>query len=255
MAPRSPPDPGSLPGPSPGLPGALLDLLLPTVCVGCAEPGTSWCGRCRPRPGPPVRLDDRQLPPGYALAAYRGPVRAALLGYKERGRRDLAAALGEWLADGLEALPDDVRRDVTASDGSWWLVPVPSRRSVANRRGGQHVAAVARRAAAVLAARGRPAVVAAALRMSRGARDSVGLDAAARRANLAGRVVLRPGAAPPPDTPVVLVDDIVTTGATAGACAAVLDRSSVAVGAFVALAAAGDHAGWRGRPPHRSQTT
>lgn len=236
----------SAPGSQPvSLPAALLDLLLPTVCVGCAEPGTSWCGRCRPRTGPPVRLGDRQLPPSYALADYRGAVRAALLGYKERGRRDLATALGEWLADGLEALPDGVRRGVTAPDGSWWLVPVPSRRRAAARRGGQHVAAVAHRAAAVLAARGRPVVVATALRMSRGARDSVGLDAAARRANLAGRVVFRPAAAPPPNTPVVLVDDIVTTGATAGACVAGLNLSSVEVGAFVALAAAGEHAGWQ----------
>lgn len=218
---------------------SLLDLLLPTVCAGCAEPGSVWCPRCRPPATSPVRLAGRQRPPMFAVAAYRGPVRAALLGYKERGRRVLAAAFGRWLADALEALPADLRRDAADPDGCWWLVPVPSRRRAATRRGGQHVTAVAAAAATVLAARGQPVAVAAALRMSHAVRDSVGLDPAARRANLADRVLLRPGATPPPDTPVLLVDDIITTGATAAACIDTLHRSGVPVAAVVALAAAG----------------
>ncbi len=186
----------------------------------------------------------------FAVAAYRGPMRAALLGYKERGRRGLALAFGQWLAAALEALPAEVRREATGSDGCWWLVPVPSRPRAATRRGGQHVAAVAAAAAAVLAGSGRPVAVAAALRMLRGVRDSVGLDPAARRANLAGHVLLRPRGTPPPGTPVLLVDDIVTTGATAAACADTLQRSGVQVAAFVALAAAGDHSGltWPDQP-------
>ncbi len=235
-------------------PRALLDLLLPTVCAGCAEPGSIWCPRCRPRPAAPVRLGDR-LPPVFAMAAYRGPVRAALLGYKERGRRSLAGAFGQWLADALEALPAGIRSDATGPDGCWWLVPVPSRRRAATRRGGQHVAAVAAAAAAVLAARGRPVVVAGALRMSRTVRDSVGLDPAARRANLAGRVLVQPNGSPSPGTPVLLIDDIVTTGATAAACADALHRSGATVTAVVALAAAGNHPGLTGPDPARSQRT
>ncbi|MBW0009042.1 MAG: ComF family protein, partial [Pseudonocardiales bacterium] len=100
----------------------------------------------------------------------------------------------------------------------------------------------AQRAAAALAGGGVVAAVAPALRVSSGVRDSVGLAAAARQANLAGRVLPRRAGLPPAGTPVVLVDDVVTTGATAAACTAVLLRMGVEVPAIVVLAAAGCHA-------------
>lgn len=121
------------------------------------------------------------------------------------------------------------------------MVPVPSRASAAARRGGQHVELLARQAAAALAGVEVAAAVAPALRMGRGVRDSVGLARAARRANLAGRVLIRPAGLPPRGIPVVLVDDVVTTGTTAAACAATLLQTGVAVSAIVVLAAAGCH--------------
>jgi predicted amidophosphoribosyltransferase len=172
----------------------------------------------------------------YALGGYRGRLRTALLAYKERGRRDLGEPLGGALAAALLQL------QLGPGSGGVCLVPVPSRWSAAARRGGQHVALLAQRAAAALASAGMAAAVAPALRMAPGVRDSVGLQAAARQANLVGRVLLRRAGLPPTGTPVVLVDDVVTTGATVAACAATLLRAGVEMSAIVVLAAAGGHA-------------
>jgi predicted amidophosphoribosyltransferase len=88
---------------------------------------------------------------------------------------------------------------------------------------------------------GLAAAVAPALRVGRGVRDSVGLAPAARQANLAGRVLTRPAGLPPTGISVVLVDDVVTTGATAAACAAKLLQTGVAVYAIVVLVTVGYH--------------
>lgn len=217
----------------------MLDLLLPVECGGCRVPGPLLCPSCEGLLGAPVQVSalcHEAGPPVYALGLYHGRLRAALLAYKERGRRDLAGPLGGALARGL------LRLHPKAGGGGVWLVPVPSRRSAAAARGGQHVELLARRAAAVLAGMGVAAAVAPALRVSFGVRDSVGLAAAARQANLAGRVLPRRAGHPPAGTSVVLVDDVVTTGATAAACTATLLRMGIEVPAIVVLAAAGSHA-------------
>jgi predicted amidophosphoribosyltransferase len=234
----------------------LLDLLLPVDCGGCGVPGALLCPDCAALLGEPVQVCPPcygALAPVYALGAYRGRLRTALLAYKERGRRDLAGPLGDALASALLQLPIldadcgkselDYRSLHPERRGSGvWLVPVPSRRVAAARRGGQHMTVLARRAAAALAGAGVAAAVAPALRVAPGVRDSVGLAPAARQANLAGRVLARRAGLPPAGTAVVLVDDVVTTGTTAAACAAALLRMGVDVPAIVVLAAAGCHA-------------
>lgn len=212
---------------------AVLDLVLPARCVSCGAAGVAWCARCRPH-GPPLpvhRPGTLAGLPAYALAGYAGATRTAVLAYKERGNRQLADPFGAALADALTAPA------VAPPDGTRWLVPAPSRRGQARARGGAHMLRIARRCAAALAARHGPACVAPALRMSSGVRDSVGLDVAARRANLAGRVHPVPTALPPPGTGVVLLDDVLTTGVTAAACAAALTRAGVTVHCVLTIAA------------------
>jgi predicted amidophosphoribosyltransferase len=225
---------------------ALLDLLLPVGCGGCAAPGSAWCRDCAGLLGAPVRVYPPCCPaslPVYVLGAYRGRLRTALLAYKERGRRDLAGPLGGALARALFTLAGGSGGgELPPRSGGVCLVPVPSRWSAATRRGGQHVALLADRAAATLAGAGIAAAVAPALRMARGVRDSVGLDLAGRQANLTGRVLLRPAGCPPAGAAVVLVDDVVTTGATAATCAATLLQAGVTVPAIVVLAGSGRHA-------------
>jgi len=93
------------------------------------------------------------------------------------------------------------------------------------------------RAAAVLAASsGLPTGVAPCLVTAGSARDSVGLNAVARAANLAGRVRWRAAAGPPAASTVLLVDDVLTTGATATIACAVLRAAGVRVGGVLVLA-------------------
>jgi predicted amidophosphoribosyltransferase len=214
----------------------LLDLVVPRRCAGCGSPDAAWCARCDSAlrlPFEVVREATAHGPPAYALGRYAGPARRGVLGVKERGRRDLVAPLGRALAAALPGLPG-VR---AGPGGTWCLVPAPSRPSAARRRGGPHMLALARQCAAALAAAGHPAVVAPALRLDGRARDSVGLGAAARAANLRGRLCHVAAGAPPPGHPVVLLDDVITTGATAAACTATLSAAGIPVAAILTLTA------------------
>lgn len=138
-----------------------------------------------------------------AAGVYAGSLRRAILSYKERGRRDLAPALGGLLSEAVAEL-DVPRRTV--------LVPVPSARAARRARGGDHVVRLARAAAGGGAEVSRP------LSLVQAVRDSAGLDIAARAANLhlamAARAPSASGPGPPLGRAVVVVDDIVTTGAT-----------------------------------------
>lgn len=120
---------------------------------------------------------------------------------------------------------------------TWWLIPAPSTAKAARRRGGSHTLALAREAAAALADHGHHAAVAPALTLHRTARDSAGLAAQERHANLTGRVKFHSPGAPPRGTTVILLDDIVTTGATATACTEVLADAGIDVTAVLCLTA------------------
>ena len=119
------------------------------------------------------------------------------------------------------------------------LVPAPSRPSASRVRGGPHVERLAETAASVLATRGFEVAVAPALELAGSARDAVGLGHAQRAANLAGRLRFRHAGRPPPGFPVVVLDDVVTTGATAAACVHALAAEGIAVSAVLTLLAAG----------------
>jgi predicted amidophosphoribosyltransferase len=145
-------------------------------------------------------------------------VRPALNAFKERGRTELAGPFGTALALAVAAVVSAVPRP----RGPVLLVPVPSSAAALRTRGRDHVRELTRRAVAELTAAGMGATQAPLLRRAGTVRDSAGLSVAARRANLAGSFQL--AARPPPGVLLVLVDDVVTSGATLTEAAATVSE-------------------------------
>jgi predicted amidophosphoribosyltransferase len=168
--------------------------------------------------------------PVLAAGTYEGTLREVLLAYKERGQLSLRADLGEALfrACVLALASGGVIGAVS-------LVPVPSRRSAIRARGHDAVGAVARVAASRLRASGYATDVATVLRHSRAVADQAGLGIDARRANLHGALAARPGRVR--GRTVIVVDDIVTTGATAAEAVRALHVAGATVRAVAAIAA------------------
>jgi predicted amidophosphoribosyltransferase len=206
----------------------LTDLVLPGECGGCGVPRTVLCARCRavlcgaavhrvrPVPEPPG------LPVVLAAARYADEVRATLLAHKERGALALAGPLGVALAGAVRA---GLRcTSGSAGAGMAWprgamapvlLVPVPSGRRSVRARGHDPARRIALAAAGELRRRGVPARVVGVLRQRRAVADQSGLNSRQRLDNLAGALEVAPaGVRLLAGGPVVLVDDVMTTGAS-----------------------------------------
>jgi len=223
------------------LPRAALDVVLPTLCVSCYEPvaGDGVCAACWsqlafitppfcPRLGIPFVYDpgpgllSMQAiadPPAYqrarAAVRYDEIARTLVHGLKYQDRTDLAPPMGRWMARaGSELL-----RDADA------LVPVPLHwRRGWSRRYNQSGAL-----AAVIAKSSRLPVLGDALRRVRPTLQQVGLSKADRALNVQGafRVPLEKKSAVQ-GRRIVLIDDVLTSGATVDACARALLRARAA---------------------------
>lgn len=168
-----------------------LSLVFPVSCAGCDAPDASLCDACRLqlRPRPVVRrVDDVLVRSGVP---FDGVAARVIRACKQDGRTGLARPLGELLA--AAAADFDPAAVV--------VVPVPSSRAAMRRRGYRVAELLARRAGLAPRRLLRPAGVAA---------DQRGLDRAARAANVRGTLRARPVAG----RRVLVVDDVITTGAT-----------------------------------------
>lgn len=164
--------------------------------------------------------------PVFALGRYAGARRRAVIAVKDHGRTDLVAPLSRALAAGIHRLLTWGMIDVPLT-----IVPAPTRRAAARRRGGDPVTKMATAAVA-----NHPQIqVVPALKIKTFARDSARLGRSARERNLAGAVLLRRGRTTV-EHEVLLVDDIVTTGATARESVQVLQTANIAVSAVLTIA-------------------
>jgi len=208
-----------------------LDLALPGTCSGCGREGESLCSSCAPAldarlelpGGTPIGLPVDLPAPLLQLewcAPFAGPVRAALHELKYGGERRLARPLGLAVA----------RRWRRVGEGATLVVPVPVHAERERRRGYDQAALIAEVAAAEL---GLPCVRA--LERERATTAQFELGREDRAANVAGAFRLRAQDRPSggriasgPSVAgrwVLLVDDVVTTGATLAACGIALERA------------------------------
>jgi predicted amidophosphoribosyltransferase len=116
------------------------------------------------------------------------------------------------------------------------LVPVPSRSAATRQRGHDPLLRIAKCAASVMRAE-RPTAVAPLLVASRRLVDQAGLSGAGRAANLAGAHRMRRWAALAPGSVVVVVDDVVTTGASLTEAVRALRAAGVSVHGAAVVAA------------------
>ena len=177
-------------------------VLFPVSCSGCGAPDRALCRACRRALDPrPAIVHDVDAPmPIVAALPYSGAVRAVVLAYKDHGRTDAGAALGGALrAAVLEALAVSRR---SGAPGRVVLVTIPSTRAAFRRRGYHPTALLLRRARLPAARR---------LRLSRRPADQAGLSAAERARNRSGTFVAPRRLA---GRDCIVVDDIVTSGAT-----------------------------------------
>lgn len=172
-----------------------LALLLPESCAGCGQGDVALCAPCASAlvPAP----EDRELPGGVRVVsalAFTGVPARVIRALKEEGRTGLARGLAPALRECVRTLAQEAIEPVV-------VVPVPTSRAAFRRRGYRVVELVARRAGL------SPRRV---LRPTRQTADQRGLGADGRRANVEGafRAGRLNGAS------VVVIDDVVTTGAT-----------------------------------------
>lgn len=171
----------------------LHELLTPPACIGCAASGPLWCDRCA---GIEPSWTRRNV--GVTVLSmypFEGPVRRVIIDWKDEARADAGVRVVHWLRAAVLPL---VHAHPLAV-----VVPVPSSPESQRRRGEAVLAAAVRRAV--------PEARVGQWLLARGSRrDQSGLSRSERAANLEGSMRFDG----PAQSPIILVDDVVTTGAT-----------------------------------------
>ena len=176
--------------------GYLQELVLPVDCAGCGAAGPALCPDCRWRLRAAVTAREVGGTPVLSALPYEGVVQPVIVAFKNEGRTGLAPPLAAALREAVAAAVDGVVGDDVL------LLPMARTRRSAVERGYDPVRLLLRRAHLPHTD---------ALRLVRRPQDQLRLGREARFANLEQGMAAR---IPLTGRRVLLVDDVVTTGAT-----------------------------------------
>ncbi|CAB4630420.1 unannotated protein [freshwater metagenome] len=197
----------------------LLDMILPSRCAVCEVPGSNLCEKCHfvllPKPHRFVRGKVF----GLAATSYSPELSKLLVAFKDKGQFALVRQLG--------LLMTPLISELGLLSGNVYLVPAPSRSENFSKRGYLPSSLLARELAKGLA----QVKVMDCLRFVKTVKDQVGLSSQQRQENLVGSMSLNQ---PVSGKPCFVVDDVVTTGATAiEAWRALSEGGALVLGALV----------------------
>lgn len=171
-----------------------LAVLWPVDCAGCGVPDRALCARCRAALTPAVVVREVGGLGVVSAGEYAGARRRVILSFKQQGRTDVAGTLATALAHAVV--------HARHAHGDALIVPVPSSRAALGRRGYDPVRLLLRHAGVPFSPVLLPA-------RRTAAQKQLGVEQ--RAANMAGAFVARRRI---PGIRVLLVDDVVTSGAT-----------------------------------------
>lgn len=197
--------------------GSLINLLLPTTCVYCERLSDRVCAECLGEIAVDPRLVFRDGLVGFATMAYNSKAQSLLRAYKELGESHLATLIADTMRPLLACFQE------TPS----CLVPVPSNKSVSRQRGFNPAEVIARE----LSKNFTNLPYENLLRRTLETRDQSKLNPRERAENQLGSMLALGGR-----HEVVLVDDVVTTGATLLTAAETLKNAGHLVLGFVTFA-------------------
>lgn len=181
---------------------ALRDLLLPQICALCGQGNETLCATCRSRWSIPAQPCGRLALPVFATHAYDIEAAHVIAGAKDHRRRWLLPLI----VDGVLSATRPLLQDRTL------LVPIPSRALSVRLRGEAIMERIALSVMQRLKSEGHDVAVDAVLRHSRSVADQSRLSARDRQRNLEGAFAISRRA--PIDRRIIVVDDVMTTGAS-----------------------------------------
>lgn len=198
----------------------LLNFVLPSRCASCDRPGSDLCDQCFSEIS--IALHEFQIHglPGFAVTKYTPLISNVLVSFKEKGQFALSKTLAALFSEAISLLPK--------FESPVYLVPAPSSPENFARRGFQPALLLATE----IAKKHPEFRVMNSLVFSREVRDQVGLSGSQRLANLDSSMRLNQSVT---GRVCYLVDDVVTTGATATQAARTLLLGGAQVAGILTL--------------------